>query len=165
VEAPSANVDGDLKENAVDVDKIVELDKIAELGATVQTSGLWASYGDAANAAGAGRGARAISNVDWDVPGRFARATGAPDPIEGERSEEKTAFDAENARIDAVFGYDRKPWSKELRLTVAQLRMLLGEEPSDAALRLRIWSRLDVAEKRGTRADVQALRDLVARLQ
>ncbi len=153
------DVEGDLKQTSVDVDRI------AELGATVQISGLWASYGDAANAAGAGRGARAISNVDWDVPGRFARATGAPDPIEGERSDEQAVIDAETRRIDTIFGYDKKPWSKELRLTVAQLRMLLGEDPSDAALRLRLWARLDVAEKRGTRADVQALRDLVARLQ
>ena len=153
------DVEGDLKQTAVDVDRI------AELGATVQISGLWASYGDAANAAGAGRGARAISNVDWDVPGRFARATGAPDPIEGERTDEHAVIDAETRRIDTIFGYDKKPWSKELRLTVAQLRMLLGEDPSDAALRLRLWARLDVAEKRGTRADVQALRDLVARLQ
>lgn len=143
----------------------MDVDKTAELGATIRTSGLWASYGDAADALGAGRGARAVSSVDWDVPGRFARATGAPDEIEGDRTEEQLATDAETARINSVFGYDKKPWSKELRLTLPQLRMLLGDEPSDAALRLRLWARLDVAEKRGTRKDVQAIRDLVARLQ
>lgn len=132
-------------------------EKLEQLVEAIYVSGLWASYGDAAKAAGYGSAARAVANVNWQFSrSRLGRADGTSESEDADRNKDWIAQHHKHMRIGAAFGYvEGVPRSQSLRLTVPELLMLLGELPSSPVLRAKVHDRLDMLLAAADRAEEQ----------
>lgn len=109
----------------------------------LEASGLWASYGEAAQLLGYGDSARACATANWERNLPLARADGrteASSPHQGEAwIEAWIRAHPEKAAIEAARGYEsHDPKPQELRLDRDDLEALAGLQPPSVHLRLRV---------------------------
>jgi hypothetical protein len=119
---------------------------MAELATATAVSGLWMSYGDAAEAMGRGQSAaRSVGQEAWSYMSGFARADGKTDEAGDQGRRDRWVAENQNAvALGRMLGHEPgtdRPMS--LRISAVEALMLLGKVPSTANLRLKVQERLD----------------------
>jgi hypothetical protein len=116
--------------------------RLRHIGDALNASGLWASYGDVAEATGWGHG-RSVANLNWEAGYRFADRHGYAEGGPEDREQRWTRVNVAEHAANLAFGYLPNVQAPTAwRAGIADLRRLGGYEPMNDRLAERLHRRL-----------------------